>query len=156
MNKVFFNITIAALLGITLGGCDTDSFIDPGNDEAEFSRTVVYLKDANGAGVAGIAYSCQEGMTSTEGDITTSGTTSVTGDMSVSYWPGSYLECIITTNAAPELYLYTANGPLNNIYVGCTGPGSSPGNNGFTGEDGHDGSINNEPNDTCSLQLNFE
>ena len=156
MNKIFLNVTMTALLGITLGGCNTESlvddYIDPGNDEAAFSRTTVYLKDANGTGVAGITYSCQEGMTSTEGDITTSGTTPATGDMPVAYWPGSSAECIIITNAAPELYLYTANGPLNDIFVNCTGPGSDS----FTGEDGHDGSINNKPNDTCSLQLIFE
>ncbi len=149
MNKIFLKVTMAALLGMTLGGCSAvDDLIEEyaSDDGEEFSHSTLYLKDSIAAGVAGVSYSCDGGYTD-DGPLTTSGTTSSTGDVSISYWPGYDLTCIIYPIDAPELYLYDANGPINNAEVVCTD------SNGLTGEDGNDGSINNAPTDTCTIRL---
>ena len=145
MNKNFLKVTMVALLGMTLGGCDAESLL--GDDEEEFSRSTLYLKDSNGAGVAGVSYSCNGGDAD-GAQLNTAGSTSGTGNMPVNYWPGYDVICNITTNGAPELYLYDANGPI-------TSPAQVSCNNfyGLVGEDGVAGSINNAPSDACNIRL---
>jgi len=142
-------LVFLSLSFVFLTGCSSvDELIEKfaPDDEDQFSSSTLYLKDANSTGVAGIPYSCYGGYTS-DGNLTTSGTTSNTGDISISYWPGYDAECTITPIDAPELYLYDANGPLNDAEVRCTSF------YGFTGEDGDDGSINNASSDTCTIKL---
>ncbi len=137
MNKIFLKVTMAALLGMTLGGCDTESLL--GDDEEEFSRTTLYLKDSSGAGVAGIQYSCSGGEAEI-GDISTSGNTPSTGAVAISYWPGYDVSCKFTFDNVPKLYLFGTNGPINDIRMQCT-PGTSTEN---------PGEIGNSPSGTCT------
>ena len=148
---------MGTLLGMGLAGCDSESLVDSiaGDDSADqYSQSTLYLKDANGAGVAGISYSCFGGYAGDDDDniengnkLITSGNTPVNGDIPVSYWPGYDLQCTFTTVDAPTLYLYGPSGPINNAQVNCS---SSV---GFTGEDGYPGSINNAPSDTCYVTI---
>ena len=105
------------------------------------------MKDSSGTGVAGVSYNCGEGNVADGEPLITSGATTGAGGMAVSYWPGYDLICTITPVGAPALYLYDANGPINNAQVDCTSF------HGFTGEDGVAGSINNASSDTCRLRL---
>ena len=114
-----------------------------GDDEDQYSSSALYLKDSSGAGVAGIEYSCDGGYTS-EGDLTTSGTTSSSGDMIVDYWPGYDLQCTITPIDAPELYLHDVNGPINDATSSCAS---------YNGSTGEDGAIHNLSTDTCTLTI---
>ncbi len=141
MKKSLFTGTMALLVAVGLTGCDVASLV--GDDAGEFSSSTLYLKDVNVDGVAGIAYSCDGGYTD-DGPLITSGTTSTTGGMSASYWPGYDLQCTITPIDTPDLYLYDANGPINNAQVDC---------DIFAGSIGQDGAINNEPTDTCTIRL---
>ncbi len=136
MNNIFLKVTMAALLGMTLGGCDTESLL--GDDEEEFSRTTLYLKDSSGAGVAGIQYSCSGGEAEI-GDISTSGNTPSTGAVDISYWPGYDASCSFTFDNVPKLYLFDTNGPINDIRMQCT-PGAPTEN---------PGEIGNAPSGTC-------
>ena len=147
MNKFFFNVTMAALLGMILGGCDTDSIIGEDDDDIQTSNRTFYLKDSNGAGVTGIAYSCIGGSNDAGDLLVTSGNTASAGDMPIVYAPVSQIRCTLTPIDAPKLYLYDANGPMNDVSVYCNS------SNGFTGEDGHAGSINNAPSDTCVFDI---
>lgn len=142
-----YKLGVAAMAStILLSGCDTESLLEDivGDDGEEFSSSALYLKDSSGTGVADISYSCEGGYTD-EGNLISSGTTSITGDMSISYWPGYDLMCTITPNDAPALYLYDANGPINDANVHC-----STSSYGLTGDDG---SINNASTDTCYINL---
>ena len=132
MNKNFLKVTMAALLGMTLGGCDT------GDDKEEFSRTTLYLKDSSGAGVAGIQYSWSGGEAEI-GDISTSGNTPSTGEVAISYWPGYDASCSFTFDNVPQLYLFGTNGPINDIRMQCT--------DGVSGV--NPGALNNAPSGTC-------
>ena len=135
-------------MALSTGCSSVDELIEDyiGDDEDEYTSSALYLKDSNGNGVAGISYSCDGGFTD-DGPLTTSGTTSSTGDMSISYWPGFDATCTINPINTTELYLYDANGAMNDAQVSCTSF------YGFTGEDGDDGSINNASSDTCSIRL---
>jgi len=146
-NYKFGVATIAASLFLI--GCSTDSITESfsGDDDEQFSRSTLYLKDSSGAGVAGIPYSCNGGHADGN-QLDTSGNTSSAGDMSVSYWPGYDVICTITPSGAPKLYLYDGNGPVTNpTQVDCTKF------HGFIGDDGVAGSINNASSDTCRLRL---
>lgn len=141
MKKSLLRGNIALIAAIGLTGCGVESLV--GDDDGEFSSSALYLKDVQGVGVAGISYSCDGGYTN-DGPLTTSGTTTTTGGMTVSYWPGYDLMCTITPVDAPDLYLYSANGPINNAQVDC---------NVNDGSIGQDGAIYNEPTDTCTITL---
>ena len=141
MNKIFLNVTIATILGMTLGGCDTESIIRDiaGDEDEEFSRATVYLRDSNGTGVADIAYSCSGG-TSDNGDLSTAGNTPSTGDVAVAYWPGYDVSCTFTFDNVPKLYLFDDNGPINDVRMHCI-PGASIENPSELG---------NAPSGTCN------
>lgn len=143
-------VTIGAMAltaGLLLTGCDVSSLA--GGDDETAPSTTLYLKDMGGTGVAGIAYSCDGGYDN-DGPLITSGTTSSTGAMSTSYWPGYGFTCTLTLSNTVALFLHDANGPLNDVQVNCTSSSYQ-----FTGEDGVDGSINNASSGTCTLKFDW-
>lgn len=144
MKKIIIG-TMVLTTGLLLSGCNVASLA--GGDEETAPSTTLYLKDASSTGVDGISYECDGGFDN-DGPLITSGTTSSTGDMDTSYWPGYEFSCTITPSSIdPELYLYDANGPINGAIISCNQFG------GTTGEDGHDGSIGNSSPDSCKITL---
>ena len=139
-------------MALTTGCSSVDELIEDyiGDDEDQYTSSTMYLKDSSGSSVAGIEYNCNGGFTS-DGELTTSGTTISTGDMPIDYWPGYGLTCTITFVDAPDLYLYDANGPLNDVQLHCNSFIDEY--YYFTGENGHDGSINNASSDTCQIDF---
>lgn len=141
-------------LGMVLStGCSSvDELIEDyvGDDEDQYTSSMIYLKDSSSTGVAGIEYNCDGGFTS-DGELTTSGTTTSTGNMPIDYWPGYDLKCTIAFVDASDLYLYDANGPINDVQLHCNSFIDEY--YYFTGENGYDGSINNASSDTCYIDF---
>lgn len=140
MKKIIIGSMILTA-GLLFTGCSAESLI--GDDEDQFTSSALYLKDSQGVGVEGISYSCDGGYTS-DGDLITSGSTSITGEMAVDYWPGYDLMCTITPINAPALYLYDIDGPISNADVQC---------DSYNGIIGEDGAIYNNSTDECTIFL---
>ncbi|HIP61153.1 MAG TPA: hypothetical protein EYG98_01195 [Sulfurovum sp.] len=117
--KRIFSLVLVGLAVLAFSGCSS------GDDELN-SKTY-YIVDVNGAGISGIAYSC---------DSSTNGTTNASGSFEVE--PVDTCDLDLRTNLITgDIYLEDNNGLVSGIRYECVGNSYHGDVSGFTARDGY-------------------